>query len=300
MITVPTHLRSMVWERAKAMVRLARPLVIVAGLLAFLTGTCMAYWRLGEVRWAETTACLVIMVSAIVMGHYANEYADFDTDAITRRTLFSGGSGVLPSGAVPRSWALYGALAFLGLSVGLTILCYALGLIGLAVVALVALGIPLGWFYSMPPLRLERTWLGELDNALLGAMMFIIGYVAALGEFDMRMLVLSVPIFIAVLINLLGVHYADRRADEMVGKRTMAVVLGPRTEQLFIALIVTMYVSMLPLVFLLPTTVSIACYATLPVAAWAVLGFARDGGPRYGSILMGSLFVFASIGFVLA
>lgn len=300
MITVPTPLRSMVWERAKAMVRLARPLVIVAGLLAFLTGACMAYWRLGEVPWAETTAGLVIMVCAIVMGHYANEYADFDTDAITRRTLFSGGSGVLPSGAVPRSWALYGALAFLGLSVGLTILCYALGLIGLTVVALVALGIPLGWFYSMPPLRLERTWLGELDNAVLGVMMFLIGYVAAVDILDKEVLALSVPIFLAVLINLLGVHYADRRADEMVGKRTMAVVLGPKTKQLFIALIVTMYVSMLPLVFLLPTTVSIACFATLPVAVWAVLGFARDGGPRYGSILMGSLFVFASIGFVLA
>ncbi|MDD1747920.1 MAG: prenyltransferase [Methanomassiliicoccales archaeon] len=290
----------MVWARALAMVRLARPLVIAAGLLAFLTGACMAHWRLGEIPWGSSIAGLVIMVSAIVMGHYANEYADFDTDSITRRTLFSGGSGVLPSGAVPRSWALYGALAFLGLSIALTALSYAMGLIEISTVALVAIGIPLGWFYSMPPLRLERTWLGELDNALLGAMMFLIGYVAAVGSFDIEVLALSAPIFLAVLINLLGVHYADMGADEMVGKRTMAVVLGPRTKHLFIALVVMMYVSMIPLALLLPSAVTIACLATLPVAIWAVLGFTKDGGPKYGSILMASLFAFAAIGFILA
>jgi 1,4-dihydroxy-2-naphthoate octaprenyltransferase len=300
MITSATLSRCMVWERAVAMVRLARPLVLVAGLLAFLTGTCMAYWSLGGIPWGSSIAGLVIMVSAIVMGHFANEYADFDTDAITHRTLFSGGSGVLPSGAVPRSWALYAALSFLGLSVVLTILPYALGLIGPSVVALVVIGIPLGWFYSMPPLRLERTWLGELDNALLGAMMFMIGYVAAVGRFDIEVLAFSVPILLAVLINLLGVHYADSSADEMVEKRTMAVVLGPRTKHLFIALIAMMYASLAPLAFLLPTTVSVACFATFPIAAWAALGFSKDGGPQYGSILMCSLFIFAAIGFLLA
>ena len=44
---------------------------------------------------------LAVMVSAILMGHYANEYADVDTDSLTKRTLYSGGSGVLPSGIVP-------------------------------------------------------------------------------------------------------------------------------------------------------------------------------------------------------
>jgi 1,4-dihydroxy-2-naphthoate polyprenyltransferase len=291
---------SMSLERAKGMMLLARPFVILAGLLAFLAGTCMAYWRLGEVPWASSFVGLSIMVAAIVMGHYANEYADYDTDAITRRTLFSGGSGVLPSGFVPRSWALYGALAFLVLSLCLTAFGFLLGFIGTSVVALVAVGIPLGWFYSMPPLRLERSWLGELDNALLGTMMFMMGYVAAVDEFDAEVLALSVPIFLAVLINLLGVHYADKIADEMVGKRTMAVVLGPRTVRLFIVLTAIMYASLLPLFFVLPIAVAVACFATIPVAMWAVLGFYRSGGPHYGSILMGSFFIFAAIGFILA
>ena len=98
------HLVPVSIEQAYAMVQMGRPLVIMAGLLAFMAGACMAYWSYGPLDWTILGASLAIMVLAILMGHYANEYADFDTDSITRRTLFSGGSGVLPSGAVPRSW----------------------------------------------------------------------------------------------------------------------------------------------------------------------------------------------------
>jgi 1,4-dihydroxy-2-naphthoate polyprenyltransferase len=158
----------------------------------------------------------------------------------------------------------------------------------------------LGWFYSMPPLRLERTWIGELDNALLGTMMFLIGYMAPVGALDLEAIALSVPIFLAVLVNLLTVHYVDRRADEMVGKRTMAVVLGVRTIPLFAFLVGLLYVLSLPLTALLPIPVVICCFATVPVALWAIHGFAGNGGPQYGSIFMGSFLISVAIGFVLA
>lgn len=290
----------MAWARAKGMFLLARPLVIFAGLLAFLTGASMAYWRLGMLPLAETTAGLAIMVSAIVMGHFANEYADFDTDSITRRTLFSGGSGVLPSGVVPRSWALIAAAVFLGITASLTAACYALELINWSVVLLVSIGVPLGWFYSMPPLRLERTWLGDLDNALLGTMMFLIGYMAPVGALDLESVALSIPIFLAVLVNLLAVHYADRKADEIVGKRTLAVVLGARTIPLFVFLMGLLYILSLSLFALLPITVVVCFFASLPVALWAIHGFVRKGGPQYGSFFMGAFLVFIAIGFVLA
>ncbi len=243
---------------------------------------------------------MAIMVTAIIMGHLANEYADFDTDSLTRRTLFSGGSGVLPSGIVPRSWALYGAVAFLVLSLSITVVSFAFSVVGQAVVGLVVVGIPLGWLYSMPPLRLERTRLGELDNALLGTMMFMIGYVSAVGRFDLEVLALSIPIFLVVLVNLIGVHYADRMADEMVGKRTMAVALGQKSITLFWMMLVALYASTAVMALVLPIAPVLACLMTLPIALWAARGFARDGGPRYGSLLMGSFVVFATIGFLVA
>lgn len=282
------------------MARMARPLVIVAGLLAFFTGACMAYWRIGPLPWQDLITGLGIMLCAILMGHYANEYADFDTDSISRRTRFSGGSGVLPSGLVPRSWALHAAVACLGLTTALTALGLLAGLINESAVALVAIGLPLGWFYSMPPLRLERTWVGELDNSLLGCLMFLMGYVPATGQVDPLAIAVSVPLFLAIFINLLGVHYADREADEIMGKRTMAVALGGRTKRVFALLIIAMYACILLLLPWAPAGAVIAGLLTIPIALWAMRGFLSNGGPQYGSMLMGALFIFMGLGFLLS
>ncbi|MCU0861771.1 MAG: prenyltransferase [Methanomassiliicoccales archaeon] len=286
-------------ERALAMVRMGRPLVLVAGLLAFFAGACMAWWRVVELPMGTLLASLLIMVSAILMGHYANEYADFDTDSITRRTLFSGGSGVLPSGVVPKKWALYAAIGLLLITVIGTASAYLTGLIGLQVVALAAIGLPLGWWYSMPPLRLERTWAGEPDNALLGYMMLLMGYVPFAGM-DILALAIGPPVFLIILVNLLGVHHADREADAMVGKRTLAVALGDRTPRVFALLVVLTYLTIIPLAMIAPGEVVLALVLTIPAGAWAVAGFMRTGGPEYGSLLMGLWFLAIGAGFLLA
>lgn len=64
------------------------------------------------------------MISATLTANYANEYADVDTDTITCRTWFSGGSGVLTSKIVPISWALNAAIILAGLTIILTALSF--------------------------------------------------------------------------------------------------------------------------------------------------------------------------------
>ncbi|MFU8870292.1 MAG: prenyltransferase, partial [Natronococcus sp.] len=45
----------------------------------------------------------IALIPVSVAIHYANEYADADTDALTERTPFSGGSGALERTGLPRS-----------------------------------------------------------------------------------------------------------------------------------------------------------------------------------------------------
>ncbi|NDJ33635.1 MAG: hypothetical protein GYB64_03140 [Chloroflexi bacterium] len=81
---------------------IARPNQVVSVLMVFILGILGA-WALGgqpavvPVVWA--TAIVLLLTVSI---HYVNEYADVETDSLTERTPYSGGSGVLPSGAVPR------------------------------------------------------------------------------------------------------------------------------------------------------------------------------------------------------
>jgi 1,4-dihydroxy-2-naphthoate octaprenyltransferase len=288
--------------RVVAIIKLGRPFVIVAGLLAFALGAAMAFHRLGALDAGRLGIGLLIMVMAILMAHYANEYADVDTDRISGRTWFSGGSGVLPSGMLPPSWALYASIVCLSVTVILTGATVLSGYFSVTLGLMVAVGVVGGWLYSMPPGRLERSGLGEVDNALLGGfLMTLMGYVPQTGDITPEALLACVPIFLVVLVNLLGTHWSDRAADAAAGKRTLVVRLGDRTKPAFLLTTVLTYGSIILLAgSVFPVAVEVLALLTIPFAVWAVAAFWKTGHPRWGSILMGLLMIMMAAGWVLA
>lgn len=278
---------------------MGRPFVVVAGLIAYTLGLSMAYYQLQTLEPIKAVMGLLIMVSAIFMAHYANEYADVDTDSLTRRTWFSGGSGVLPSRIIPRSWALRMAVFFALLSIILTVSSFFTGILPIPGVFIVAMGLLGGWFYSMPPLRLERTAWGELDNAFLGGfLMPLIAYVLQTGHIDPIALLILIPIFLAVLINLLAVHWADRKADRAVGKNTLVVHLGEKTRIVHAILTAGIYLFSASLILVIAWQVVLAIFLTLPLALWAVFDF--EQGPISSSFLMAAVMIFSSVGFLVS
>jgi 1,4-dihydroxy-2-naphthoate octaprenyltransferase len=168
------------------------------------------------------------------------------------------------------------------------------------VVVLVTLGLVLGWCYSMPPLALERTSLGEIDNAFLGGyLMPLMGYVPQVGHITLLSLFVCVPLFLAVLVNLLTVHWPDRAADEAVGKRTLVVRMGKGTARVFEGLIALMMLAILSLALAIPWLVVLLTLVSGIVAIWAVRGFRREGRPQYGSLLMASVMILMGLGFII-
>jgi 1,4-dihydroxy-2-naphthoate octaprenyltransferase len=287
-------------RQAVAAVRMGRPVVVVAGLIAFGSGAAMAFARVGSFDLGIESLSLAIMVCAILMGHYANEYADVDTDSLTRRTLYSGGSGVLPSGIMPRSWALILAICFGAVALALAFASLLLGVLSATTVVMVLFGMLGGWLYSMPPLSLERSPYGEVDNAVLGGFgMTLMGYLPQAGGLDASAILFCIPLTLGVYANLLGVHWPDREADRLVGKRTMVVVLRERTPILFAVVTFAIYLTVLPLFFFgVPLSVTLSLFATIPVAVWAHVGFKRSGKPHFGSALMVALFIFGAFGWL--
>ncbi|MGC9517935.1 MAG: prenyltransferase [Methanomicrobiales archaeon] len=282
-----------------ALIKLSRPFVLVAGLIAYALGLAIAFYYQGYLDISESLIGLFILISATFMAHYANEYADVDTDTITQRTLYSGGSGILPSGIVPPEWALYSAILLAIITIIFTIISYNFDLLPVQGVIIVILGMLGGWFYSMPPLRLERTVLGEIDNALLGGyLMPLIAFIPQIGYVNLEVFLILTPIFLAVFINLLAVHWADRKADAMVGKNTMAVQLGSYTKYVHGIFTLLIYAITLLLINIIPITVVITIFSTLPLAFWAIHTFNKK--PQFSVFLMAGIMIFASIGFLIA
>lgn len=173
-------------------------------------------------------ACVFLVEVLTVLG---NEWHDQDTDRLNRHAgPFNGGSRVLVEGALDaasvRRAMLGAALLFL---LGLAVLAWALPASRLAIglltgVACLAVG------YTVPPLRLVYRGLGELDVAFTHSFAAIAcGALLQSGTaLPPAVWQAGTPLFLATLPAIVLSAVPDLEADRAVGKRTLAVLLGPR------------------------------------------------------------------------
>jgi 1,4-dihydroxy-2-naphthoate octaprenyltransferase len=209
--------------------------------------------------------------------HYANEYADHETDAITEPTPFSGGSGALPGTGVSRRFV--GVLAAGSLAVGL-LAAAGLGFAGTleqeALAVLVGATVA-GWQYSLGPLRLAWRGWGEVTNAALGGLALPVYGAAVLGGSLARVALASLPFALLVLLNLFATQWPDREADAVVGKQTLAVRWSARrlrvTYTTVAVLAGVVVLALHPVV--LPTPVVLASLPVAPLVCYAARGYTR-------------------------
>jgi 1,4-dihydroxy-2-naphthoate octaprenyltransferase len=269
-------------RRVRALWGMARPLLLASVLAVYGSGLLIARAHGAvlvpiDVLWSGLGLLLVALSI-----HYANEYADVETDARTRPTLYSGGSGVLPSGQVPRRFALGAAWWSLALGGGVGIAGAAVGAIAPVVLLLLVLGAALGWQYSLPPLRLAWRGWGEVDNALLGGtLLHLYGHATASGTFDLALLWICLPFTLLVFVNLLATGWADREADAAVGKRTLATRLSPAALRRLHGLVgLSAFLLLLASAgWLVPWPVVLAGLPAAPVLVFGWLRFTRVHEP---------------------
>lgn len=226
----------------------------------------------------------LLCVSASV--HYANEYADYETDALTNRTPFSGGSGALHETGLPRTVPLY-AGATAGLTGGvLTVGLWIVDWLPVAGVGLLAVITVAGWQYSVGPLKLAWRGWGEVTNAALGGLVLPMYGAAVLGGPLVTVGLASVPFFLLVWLNLFATQWPDREADAAVGKRTLAVQWSPgRLRRAYATLAGATGLSLVVLhpAFVgpgvLPTAVVLASFAVMPLLLWGGWGYTRREVP---------------------
>ncbi|MDH3364425.1 MAG: prenyltransferase [Thermoplasmata archaeon] len=293
---------AMLYSTSIALVKMARPLIIVAGIISYALGLAMAQYEMGAVDLAAAFLGFVILISAIMMAHYADEYADVDTDSLTARTIVTGGSGVLISKQVPRSLALNAAVVSFGSAMILTAVGITSGILYPVTGLVVVSGLAGGWIYSMSPMRLIRRGWGELDNAILGGfLMPLLALASQTSEIPARAVLWCVPVFLIVMANLLGIHWADMMADRQSGKLTLVVRLGDRTRLLHMVVIASTYVYVFAFTGdLFPLEVSVATAATLPLGIYSGFVFMRTPKPILGAITMGAVMTAMTAGWLLA
>lgn len=227
-------------------------------------------------------AGLVALLSASVAIHYANEYADVDTDALTERTLFSGGSGALVETGLPASFLGAALVVASVTTVGVTLLGFVSGTLPRDAVGLLFVGLVTGLAYSLQPVALVRRGIGEPVNMTLGGLLLPVYGVAVVARPTGFAALAVVPFTLLVGCNLLAVHWPDRQADEAVGKRTLAVRWPPgRLQRAFASLAILAAVATLGLWWsgILPDKVALAHLAPVPFLVWGWFTLTRQRSP---------------------
>lgn len=266
----------------RALWRMSRPEQVALVVLVFAVGIIAAVATGGTPAAGALTFGLVAVVLTAISVHVVNEYADAETDALTQRTPFSGGSGALHEyGLDPRvalrmaTWAALGASA-------VTLSAVARGSFSLSAALVLGVGLAGGWQYSVRPLALSRHGLGEVANALLGGLLLpLFGVAVVAGSISFSDAVLFVPFTLVVFVNLLETQWPDRAADAQVGKATLVTRLSPPAVRLLAA---TCTLAAYGVLFIatptpIPVSVTAASVAALPVSLWALWRITRVESP---------------------
>ncbi len=213
-------------------------------------GLACVHWTQGQVDPLQAALVLLGALAAHVSVNAFNEHQDFHSglDALTQRTAFSGGSGVLP--AHPELAGTTLALAMGALGVCLAVGLYFVALRGTALLPLGVAGVALvlaytRWLTRHPLLCLMAPGLG------FGPLMILGTQVALTGDYSATAAAASlVPFFLVNNLLLLN-QFPDAAADRQVGRRHLLVTAGPAlSARCYAGFMVLAYVSLLLGVFL--------------------------------------------------
>ena len=207
----------------KAFLGIARAKFLLLPVTLVAVGAAAAAYD-GTFDLINTLLALVGLTAMHVSVNSLHEYSDFrrGIDLATERTPFSGGSGTLPSGALPPSAALYLGLgaAILGLVIGI----YFFSQFGLMLLPIFVLGAVSVLGYSD---LLSRAYVGEIFAGLgLGTLPVLGTSMVQGGELGAVAVAASIPPFFMTFNLLLLNEFPDEEADQEGGRRNLVRLMG--------------------------------------------------------------------------
>ncbi|HXG73473.1 MAG TPA: prenyltransferase [Candidatus Nitrosotenuis sp.] len=256
--------------------RVIRVKFLLASVIAVALGLAVSYWQ---------TKNLDILHAAITMGgvmalhasvDLLNDFWDYKRgiDTATKRTKFSGGTGVLPEGLLQPSHVYRAGMVFLIL--GSIAGIYFIALYGWVIAAILGFAILSIYFYST---KIVDVGLGEIFVAIKGAMI-------VLGTIYIQTQAVLMPNVVSGIIAgtlsafvLYITSFPDHDADKQKGRRTLVVILGKqKATRLFWAFPVFSYL-------LIAWGVAFGVFPIFCLAAFVTIPFAINGGYKIKSNL---------------
>ena len=285
-------------------IRMARPWFLAGAVLLYALGVGIARYLGIQVDWGLYVLGQIWVTTLQLSTHFLNEYfnspADLDNP---RRTPFSGGSGMLGPGKLPRRTALVAAATCLTGLASLTVLLIQAGPDPAAylIMILAFLG---AFFYSTPPVRLEGSGYGELTTSFLVAFLVpAFGFLLQAGELHRLLAMTTFPLTILHIAMLLAFELPDYLHDVKHDKRTLMVRVGWQNGIMLhnLLILIAFLILAIAALFGLPWFAAFPALLTLPVGLlqiWQMRQISNGQKPNWRALTLTAVVLFAVMAYL--
>lgn len=262
-----------------------RPRTLSMSLSPVAVGACLSWRDTGGMNWLAVAAAFLGAIFIQAGTNLHNDAADFERGGDGPDRLGPprvSALGLLPSGQVKRAALLSFALAAL---CGLTLISIG----GWSILAVGILSILAGLAYSSGPMPISHTPLGEIFVVLFFGLAAVGGtYFLNAGTLSWAACDAGIAIGLFAAAVLLVNNHRDAVSDARSGRRTLAILAGPRLTLIFYATFILLPFILLPL---FGTSLQDhpwwLAYGGLPFTIILARSFAREPrGPGFNRILV--------------
>ena len=196
---------------------------LLASVIAVTNGIAISYWKTGDIDLGYALLTYFGIMCLHISVDLLNDYSDFKRgiDTNTKRTKYSGGTGVIPENLINSRVIYCAGIVFLILG-GLTGL-YFVTIKGILILILLTFAIISIYFYSTTVVNIG---LGETLVAVKGAMIVIGSSYVQSGIIDNSVVFLGIIIGLLSSIVLFIASIPDYTADKSKGRRTLIIIFG--------------------------------------------------------------------------
>ena len=289
-------------------IRLSRLIYILIAALLYLLGIGIAHYLSGIINWNSFFLGFIWLVLILLGFQYLNEY--FDLDIVPEnpawwRTPFSGSSGALGPGKLPRPVALWAGLTCLTIVASITVLLYQFDkpdLMATIMLGLIMLG---ELILAIPPLHLVTSGYGELIMTLFRVGVIPVMAFLLQGHESHRLLIMvTIPLALLHLGMLLALEFPSYASDIQLDKKPILVRIGWQRGMLLHNLLILCSFIVFGLAFVLglPLSLGWPVFFVLPVAVFQILMMVRIGEgakPNWNLLGLTALSTFGMTSYIL-
>jgi 1,4-dihydroxy-2-naphthoate octaprenyltransferase len=247
--------------------------LLLSVVLAFL-GAAIA-WYDGAFHLGHALLAFVGLLLAHISVNVLNDYFDYRSgiDLNTKRTPFSGGSGILPASLLSPKQVLWLGLSALILAVPIGI--YFVVIKGWLLLPLLVVAAACILLYT--PFILRVKWPEWSPGLGMGTLPVLGAYFVQTGEYTWPAVIAAIPSGILVHNLLLLNEFPDTEADRQAGRRTLPITMGKEKAGIvysILTVIVYLWIVVAAVLTIMPWW-SLIALASIPFAVRAIKGARR-------------------------